>query len=123
MNNLAFIETSAIENLRVYGGPESAELIEKLVMHFESTTPKLMEKMKNALQRGAYEELSQTAHTLKSSCYNLGAVYLGSCCQTIEMDIIEQKLSDIEVLQKQLHQFENAYSATLNELKTIIRRS
>jgi two-component system sensor histidine kinase/response regulator len=76
------IDHTALDSIRAVGKPR---LLERLVTMFFRDTPTLLESMGQSASQGDRIALAATAHRLKSSSANLGAVRLAALCVQIEM--------------------------------------
>ena len=76
-----FAVLSSIRMLRREGKPDP---LEKIVTLFGEHSLRLLESMKNAVSQGEAQLVRETAHSLKSSSGNVGAVKLSSLCKEME---------------------------------------
>jgi len=77
------IDRAALQRLlEVIGGDpdDLAELIEE----FETTTPKILQKMQEAATAGDLQALRISSHSLKSNARDFGATALAGACETLE---------------------------------------
>lgn len=76
-----FAVLSSIRMLRREGKPDP---LEKIVTLFGEHSLRLLESMKNVVSQGEARLIRETAHSLKSSSGNVGAVKLSSLCKEME---------------------------------------
>lgn len=79
------LDPEVIENLKHLGGDEDPALFRDLVDIFLKETPALIARVEDALSRGDAQALERAAHSLKSSCANLGALTLSAQFKEIEL--------------------------------------
>jgi len=72
---------SGMRGLQEEGEPD---LVAELVDLFMSTTPALLDSMREAADVGDTSRLRQLAHSLKGSCRNIGAASMANLCQVME---------------------------------------
>ena len=76
-------DEAALDMLLELIGGDTADLI-GLIDSFLAETPSLMAEMTNAAGSGENATLRRTAHTLKSSARDFGAVALSDLCRRLE---------------------------------------
>jgi PAS domain S-box-containing protein len=59
-------------------------MAEELLALFADTTPALLEELRAAVERHDPQAVARTAHELKGSCRNMGAVAMGELCASLE---------------------------------------
>jgi HPt (histidine-containing phosphotransfer) domain-containing protein len=67
--------------VRTNGKPE---LLARVINLYLVESPKLMHKLKQAARAGDAPEMARSAHSLKSSSANVGAMVLSRYCEDIE---------------------------------------
>ncbi len=75
------VDMSVIESLKELG---DVELVHELVEIFMEDTPPRLEELSKACLEGDAQRIESLAHSLKSSCANLGATYLSEICRELE---------------------------------------
>lgn len=89
------VDMSVIESLRDLGDDE---LVLELVEIFMEDTPPRLEELAKAYIDGDAERIESVAHSLKSSCANLGAIRLSEICRDLEAKGREGELAQAEEL-------------------------
>lgn len=79
------IDPKVIESLRELGGDDGGELLKELVNLFLTDTPPRLTAMDAAEKSKDAKALERAAHSLKSSCANLGAVRMSEICKKLEL--------------------------------------
>jgi HPt (histidine-containing phosphotransfer) domain-containing protein len=80
----ALIDMQVIENLKEIGGDDDPGLYIELIGIFLQDAPHRMEEMRRGLDSNDLKVLERAAHTLKSSCANVGALPLAEICRRME---------------------------------------
>lgn len=78
------LDMSVIASLRELGGGDSSLLCE-LIDLFLADAPKHVATIEAALESGDASELERAAHSLKSSCANIGALSMSTLCFDLEV--------------------------------------
>jgi CheY-like chemotaxis protein len=60
------------------------DIVDQLLDLFLSSTPPLLEELREAVDAGDDDALRRTAHKLKGSCQNIGATFMATLCRSIE---------------------------------------
>jgi len=76
--------SGAIEMIRMLPGNRGMEILRKVVELYLSSTPMLLQTMREAESGGDAEKLKAAAHSFKSSSATLGAVRLAGVCLELE---------------------------------------
>ena len=113
------IDQIALQNLVPSSGYESFLFLKELEQIFLTQTPKLIHQMHMGIEQGRFQLITQSAHTLKSSCGYLGILEMVDLCNQIETNISRGELaqSNISAL---LHRLEQAYEESILELNQLI---
>ena len=74
----------AIEMIRILPGNRGLEVLRKVVEFYLSSTPTLLQTLREAESGGDAEKLKAAAHSFKSSSANLGALKLADVCLELE---------------------------------------
>ena len=110
------LDQDVIATLKDLGGEDEPELFMELVDLFIDDTRSQLDQVSAALTRGDTEEMRRRAHTLKSSCANVGAVHMAQSCFQMEQLAVAAELHDIEgLLAKVLAEFDQVKAALLSE--------
>ena len=87
--------------LSFMGGDE--ELLEDLVARLRGTAPVLLQKMRDGVASGALRDVAHTAHTLRGSSSQLGALETAAACSELEtaaeagaVDVVAHALTRVE---------------------------
>ena len=111
------IHQAAIDALRELEEPGSTELVTQLVSSFLASADRNLSHLAAAVSDANAKALSKTAHALKSSAANLGAVALSGCYRELERCGREGHLDDAPGhLQQARHEQQRA----LRELRALI---
>ncbi len=121
MTEFRKIDLEAIENLKIAAGKNGPDLIQQLVVYFENSTPSIVQNMKLALDEKSFEKLGEYSHSLKSSCFNLGAEALGLSCKAIEESVFDKNVRDPNFYRDQIKKFEENYSETIREMHELVK--
>ena len=63
---------------------EYPDIVDQLVDLFLTSTPPLLDELRDAADSGDDAELRRAAHKLKGSCQNIGATFMATLCRAIE---------------------------------------
>jgi HPt (histidine-containing phosphotransfer) domain-containing protein len=63
---------------------EYPDIVDQLVDLFLTSTPPLLDELRDAADSGDDAELRRAAHKLKGSCQNIGATFMARLCRSIE---------------------------------------
>jgi HPt (histidine-containing phosphotransfer) domain-containing protein len=98
------IDQKVLDNIRALQEEGKEDLLNKIITIFLNDSPERLEELRKAVNSGDAPSINRIAHTLKSSCANLGAMNLSSHFKEMEAmgrtNSIEQApelLSQIEV--------------------------
>lgn len=78
------IDMEVIASLRALGGEDDPELLFELIDLFLDDAPNHISALESAAAAGDVETIERAAHTLKSSCANIGARQLSALCRELE---------------------------------------
>jgi len=92
------LDMDVIEGLKDLGGEDDPGLFGELVDLFLQDTPPRLEAIAEAIASRNGKAIEETAHALKSSCGNLGAMELADLCRKIETGGREESLDAVEQL-------------------------
>lgn len=111
------IDLDVIQSLKDLGGEDEPGLFRELVDMFLRDTPPRMEALGQALEAGDAGSLERVAHSMKSSCGNLGAVVMADLCAQLEKAGREGSLeSASDLLQRSTAEFQRVIEALEAEL-------
>ena len=80
----AAIDPQVLANLRELQDPDEPDFVVELIDHLLTETPMRLANIDEAIAAGNAQAINRLAHSLKSSCGNLGAVGLATLCATLE---------------------------------------
>jgi signal transduction histidine kinase/DNA-binding response OmpR family regulator len=81
---VSILDPSALQGLRALQRPGRPDVLGRIIDMFNSDAPRLLGEMKVAAAANNTEAVRLAAHTLKSTCTNVGAVALSATCREIE---------------------------------------
>lgn len=94
------------------------DLLLKIIELFRSSTPSLLQQLKDAAAIRNADSLYKTAHNLKNSAANLGLTDLAAACRDCEAKARQGQLEDVD---QHLADIESIYSLSLQALATLER--
>ncbi len=80
----AILDAAALQNLRAMRRPGRPDVLGRIIDLFYSDAPRLLVQLEVAAGASDAAALQLAAHTLKSSCANVGALGLSATCREIE---------------------------------------
>jgi len=78
------INTQALANIRALSSSNGEALLERVLHAYLADTPPHLQALHTAIAAGNTDQLRKTAHTLKSSSANVGALALSQRCKDLE---------------------------------------
>jgi signal transduction histidine kinase/DNA-binding response OmpR family regulator len=78
------INPQALQNIRALSATNGDALLERVLQAYLKDTPPHLQALRQALAAGDTEQLRKTAHSLKSSSANVGALTLSQRCKDLE---------------------------------------
>lgn len=100
------LDPKTVGYLKSLAEGENPTFVRDFVELFLSHTPSLIQRLQERVAAGDAEGVEKTAHRLRGSSLNLGAVALGEVCQEIEERGREGQLEQLEPLvEKMLEAF------------------
>ena len=78
------INTQALANIRALSASNGEALLERVLHAYLADTPPHLQALHTAIAAGNTDQLRKTAHTLKSSSANVGALALSQRCKDME---------------------------------------
>ena len=79
------LDPDVVQSLKDLGGDDDPGLFAELVELFLRDMPPRLDSLSEAMDSGDAKQLERTAHAMKSSCGNLGAMALAELCRQIEV--------------------------------------
>nr|MBP7323686.1 response regulator [Deltaproteobacteria bacterium] len=108
------LDRSALDKIRALQRKGAPDIVARVVNQYLEHTPKLLEALRTAaLQRDA-NELRNSAHSLKSSSANIGALKLAELCREIERQAKDNTFTAIsEHVDQVIQEYERARTELL----------
>jgi signal transduction histidine kinase/CheY-like chemotaxis protein/pSer/pThr/pTyr-binding forkhead associated (FHA) protein/HPt (histidine-containing phosphotransfer) domain-containing protein len=78
------LDRRILESIRKMAGAKAESLVAELIVLYLEDSPRLLEIVREAVSTDDSESLRHSAHTLRSSSANLGAVNLSKICKELE---------------------------------------
>ena len=111
------LDPGVLEELRTLEASGSSDMFIRVINLYIASSPELVESLKTACYANNYEEIRLSAHALKSSSNNVGAISLACYLSELEGEAREQMIEDIDGrLAKILHEYGLVISALGKEL-------
>ena len=111
------LDPGVLEELRALQANGSSDMFNRVINLYITSSPELVESLKTACYANKYEEIRQSAHALKSSSNNVGAISLGRYLSELEGEAREQMIKDVDgELVKILREYGLVISALGKEL-------
>ena len=100
------LDAAALQTLRAMRRPGRPDVLGRIIDLFYSDAPRLLGELRQAAKASDSEALRLAAHTLKSSCANVGALALSRTCREIEQYArskdVDSALAHIHGVQEEL---------------------
>jgi CheY-like chemotaxis protein len=111
-NSTIAIDPGALDELSQIQQGGSGDLVVRVVLAYLESAVKLIAELQSAVESSDADSVRTSAHALKSSSANVGALNLADLCQQMEDKGREENLSDTDVLQRRIQQeYERAVAA------------
>ena len=111
-NSTIAIDPGALDELSQIQKGGSGDLVERVVLAYLESSARLIAELQSAVESSDADSVRTSAHALKSSSANVGALNLAKLCKQMEDKGREEDLSDIDVLQRRIQQeYERAVAA------------
>jgi len=112
------IDYSVIESLRELQQDDEPDLLAELTELFLDDTDNRLVALRAAIETGDAESVERTAHSLKGSSGNMGALKMSEICKELENAGTSEDLSgSSEMLEQLVEEFERVREALGNEVK------
>ena len=112
------LDRGVLDRIRALQQPNAPSVLAQVIGVYLEDSPVMIEELKQALQRGDIEVLTETAHSLKSSSANLGVSRLSSLCKELELWGKKGSPEDLAALVEQIDtEFDCAQSGLQMELE------
>jgi PAS domain S-box-containing protein len=79
------LDSRVLNSLRQMAGTKAATILRQIIDHYREDAPQQLQDIRDAVAAGDAQALRQSAHTLRSSSANLGAINLSHLCKELEM--------------------------------------
>ncbi len=112
-SSISVLDPKALENICVLQRPGAPDLLRKVILHYLASAPQLLQILQDAIPRGDYLTVRETAHSLKSSSANLGALTVAALSRDLEIMGQQQSL---DMAMRVLAATEAAYQSARVEL-------
>jgi CheY-like chemotaxis protein len=109
------INWQMLDNIRSLQTDNGPDLVGKVVGIYLDRSPSLIDALEQAVQNGGFEDISKTAHSLKSSSANLGAMALAGLCKELEIAGKKQELGEAKRLLENIKMEYDAVRKTLSD--------
>jgi CheY-like chemotaxis protein/HPt (histidine-containing phosphotransfer) domain-containing protein len=117
------LDTQAFIALRELCGPENSAFLQDLVAAFFRDSEAHIAAIRHAIATNDVEALERTAHLLKSSSANVGALGMAELCRTLQMLARTRTLSAAPPLAEQLaHEFSRVKQALQHECVSVRKK-
>lgn len=114
------LDQRTLEKIRALQRIGKPNILGRVISIYQENTPKLFETIREAVNSGEAETLRQSAHSLKSSSANLGALRLASICKELESMGRENHLQQATgLLEKMTTELDQVMKALRREQETI----
>jgi len=117
VSGAAVLDPEQLEKYRALPGAD-AGLVDRIVSSFLATSPRALERVREAAASGSAVELTQAAHALAGSALAVGATRLAKACQDLELLGHVQDLESAQVAVDHLTTELRLASAALQALST-----
>ena len=114
------IDRSVLLGLRELQGEGEPDILKELIELFLEDAPNQVEALKEATEMGDAQSVERTAHTLKGSCGNLGAVRMAAICAELE---VIRRSGDLAPILTQISRLEEEYGRVRAALEKEVLRS
>ena len=110
---LACLDAETLQRLKAIQPSGQPDFYLRVLTRFLDTAPELMSALRRAVRDGDALALQQTAHSLKSSAGNVGALSLAEQCRELEA---MGRVGDLRRAGAQLDEAEASFRAACDEL-------
>jgi HPt (histidine-containing phosphotransfer) domain-containing protein len=108
-----------LDNIRALQEEGKEDLLKKVIMIFLNDSPERLRELRKAVNSGDAPSVNRIAHTIKSSCANLGALNLSSLFKAMEAlsrnNSIEQAPDLLSQIETEFKAVEAALRAELDK--------
>jgi two-component system sensor histidine kinase/response regulator len=111
---VSILDRTAVDGLRALQTSDNPDLFTRIIDAYLDDTPKVLEKMKQAIDADDMFEVAKAAHTLKSSSANVGAVEFADRCKQLEASA---RRGSVGMVRELLSDVRAAYTSVENALR------
>lgn len=111
-------DKSVLFNLRSIEKETGQDIVSEMILEYISDTSKIVKNMRQLWCDDKFTELAYSAHSLKSSSANVGAMALSQFCEQIEKMVVGDKSYDKDRLNQLITEIERTLTPTLEMLKS-----
>jgi HPt (histidine-containing phosphotransfer) domain-containing protein len=111
------LDHKALDNIRALQRAGKPDILQKVIRHYLQNTPMLLQSLLQAIENSDSKALQMSAHSLKSSSANLGAIGIAEHCKALELMGREKRTEGAAEL---LAQIEGDYQLAGAELGTYL---
>lgn len=79
------LDRKILQSLQQMAGAKAATILRQIMDNYLEDAPQLLQSIRDAIEAGDAQALRQSAHTLRSSSANLGAITLSNVCKELEL--------------------------------------
>jgi len=115
--NFVHIDKRQIDMLKKIQKPGQPDVLVRLLTSFQKSSQEILQSLSRAVTSNDMGMLSQSAHSLKSSSGNFGALHLSKLCRELELFAKENRIADPKY---SVEEIETEYEAVVAELKLIV---
>ncbi len=112
------IDGRALDKIRALQMDGEPDLLSEIVVSYLSDAPKQLESIHSAAQAGDAESLRRSAHSIKSSSANLGAMILSGLCKELEE---MGRSNDLQQAAQKCQQAQREFDAARRDLELILQ--
>ncbi|MFH1214984.1 MAG: response regulator [Pseudomonadota bacterium] len=88
------LDRERLDMIKSMNSPDNPAVLDRIIGIYMESSPEILRAIHGAVQKGDGSELSEAAHSLKTSSANLGAMDLSSFCKKLEDLGREQKTGE-----------------------------
>ena len=103
-NSTMAIDPGALNELSQIQRRGSGDLVERVVLAYLESSATLIAELQSAVESSDAKSVRTSAHALKSSSANVGALHLAELCKQMEDKGREESLPNTDILQRRIQQ-------------------
>ena len=116
MSDLPIVDADSIANLRDLNPGDNGEFLREIITIYLEDTPKRIAEMKEALASGDASTFTRSAHTIKGSSSNVGALALRGVAEQLEK---AGKSGGLAGLSAQIEECDRQFALAAAELRKL----